>query len=392
MGILVGALLFLLGTAWAVYDLFVRVPDFTKLKDSVEISIRLANGDKSTRVIGPRTANWTPLSAISEYLPRAVVSSEDGTFYSHKGIDVYEMQEAFKKDLKEGRFARGASTLTQQVLKNVYLLRYPKIWRKVKEIVWASKLEEALTKPQILAFYLNMAEWGPGIYGVGEASRHYFATSPSSLTARQAAFLAMLLPSPRRYHAFFREKRLTQWANGRVNRILQVMNKLGQLPEEEYAAAMSEKLWGASVLEDGAPGAPKDPGWNVSESPDEVFESAVAKEVAPAPEEEEVTAIPSTRPGPVEMKKSDPLPGAGIESKPEDEIGRAGNSVDAPAVAPAPDAARGTDSLAAPAGAGPADASSPTGAGAAPAPEAADATEPPAEDTLPEAPPADAGY
>ena len=229
----------------------------------------------------PRTAGWTPLSGISEFLPRAVVSSEDGTFYQHKGIDVYEMQEAFKKDLKEGRFARGASTITQQVLKNVYLLRVPKIWRKVKEIAWASKLEEALSKPQILAFYLNMAEWGPGIYGIGEASRHYFSTSPSNLTARQSAFLAMLLPSPKRYHAYFRQRRLTQWAANRVNRILQVMNKLGQLPDEQYTMAMNERLWGQSVLPDGSPGAPVDPGWDVTESVDEVFEPATGKAGAP---------------------------------------------------------------------------------------------------------------
>jgi monofunctional glycosyltransferase len=274
---LVGFFIVLLGAGWVAYDIFVAVPDFSKLKDSVEVPIKLANGDKTTRLMGPRTAGWTPLSGMSEFLPRAVVSSEDGTFYQHKGIDVYEMQEAFKKDLKEGRFARGASTITQQVLKNVYLLRMPKIWRKVKEIAWASKLEAALSKPQILAFYLNMAEWGPGIYGIGEASRHYFSTSPSNLTARQSAFLAMLLPSPKRYHAYFRQKRLTQWAANRVNRILQVMNKLGQLPDDQLTVAVNERLWGQSVLPDGSPGAPVDPGWDVSETVDEVFEPAGGK-------------------------------------------------------------------------------------------------------------------
>jgi monofunctional glycosyltransferase len=272
--ILLGSLVTLILLGGAVfYDLALRVPDFSRLKESVEVSIRLANGDKAVRLMGPKTAGWTPLSAISEWLPRAVVSSEDGSFYSHKGIDVFEMQEALKKDLKEGRFARGASTLTQQVLKNVYLLNHPKVWRKVKEIAWAGKLEVALTKPQILAFYLNMAEWGPGIYGIGEASRHYFSCSPASLTPKQSAFLAMLLPSPRRYHAYFRQKRLTEWAEKRVNRILQVLLKMGQLSDEQFALATSEKLWGNPVLEDSAPGVPSDPGWAASESPEERFEA-----------------------------------------------------------------------------------------------------------------------
>jgi monofunctional glycosyltransferase len=277
---------------WFIYDTVLAVPDFSKLKESVEVPIRLANGDKAIRLMGPKTPHWTPLSAISEWLPRAVVSSEDGTFYSHKGIDVFEMQEALKKDLKEGRFARGASTITQQVLKNVYLSHYPKLFRKLKEIAWAGKLEAALTKPQILAFYLNMAEWGPGIYGVGDASRHYFATSPASLSPKQSAFLAMLLPSPRRYHAYFRQKQLTQWAEKRVDRILQVMMKLGQLPEDQYQVAVEERLWGNSVIADSEPGVAKDPGWDASESPDEKFE-----ETAEAKEGAKRTATPLSKTG-----------------------------------------------------------------------------------------------
>lgn len=293
LGSLVLAVLFGL---WSVYDLALRVPDFTRLKESVEVPIRLANGDKAVRNMGPRTPGWTPLSGMSEWLPRAVISSEDGSFYSHKGIDVYEMQEALKKDWKEGRFARGASTITQQVLKNVYLSHYPKVWRKVKEIAWASKIEAALTKPQILSFYLNMAEWGPGIYGIGEASRHYFSVSPASLTPRQSAFLAMLLPSPRRYHAYFREKKLTAWAVKRINRILTVMTKLGQLSPEQYEGAMNEKLWGGEVVADTTPGAPSDPGWDAGESPDEIFDEGAKPLTTTVNSNPPVAETPSSSP------------------------------------------------------------------------------------------------
>ncbi len=258
-----------------VWDIIFQLPDFTKLKESVPVPIRLANGDKSVRNMGPKTPGWTPLSGIAEWLPRAVVASEDASFYSHNGIDVFEMQEAFKKDLKEGRLARGASTITQQVLKNVYLSGHWRVYRKIKEVLWASKIEEALSKPQILAFYLNMAEWGPGLYGIGEASRHYFSVSPAGLTAKQSAFLAMLLPSPRRYHSFFREKRLTAWADKRVNRILTVMNKMGQMADDTFQIATTELLWGTAALPEGAPGVPADPGWDVSEYEGEVFEPVV---------------------------------------------------------------------------------------------------------------------
>lgn len=333
LGILAGVVFatFLMG--WIVFDLFVRVPDFTRLKESVEVPIKLANGDKGIRVMGPKTTNWTPLSAISEWLPRAVVSSEDGTFYSHKGIDVFEMQEALKKDLKEGRLARGASTITQQVLKNVYLSHYPKLWRKVKEIAWAGRLEAVLNKPQILAFYLNMAEWGPGIYGVGEASRHYFSVSPAGLTPRQSAFLAMMLPSPRRYHAYFKEKRLTSWAAKRVDRILQVMNKLGQLPDDQYQVATAELLWGNAVLDDTAPGAPVDPGWQASESDSEIFEPLVGKPPSASPAAATTKAAPVD---PVVVAPPDPVPMDNplAEAEPLAPAGEKKNlqSVDAPQV------------------------------------------------------------
>lgn len=308
---LLGAAVFLVATSWVIFDFFVWVPDFSKLKESVPVPIRLFNGDKSTRTIGPRAPGWTPLNAMAPSVPRAVVASEDASFYSHKGLDVYEMQQAFKKDLQEGRFARGASTITQQVLKNVFLSDYPRVWRKVKEIAWASKLEQALTKPQILAFYLNMAEWGPGIYGITEASRHYFGVPPSELSARQAAFLTMLLPSPRRYHAYFRKRALTEWAAKRVNRILAVMNKMGHLSNEEYQVALNENLWGAEVISDSAPGSPADPGWDAQENDSEQFEpsgadAALARSgqrgapaAAPAP-------VPSLEAAPV----GDPAPSA----------------------------------------------------------------------------------
>lgn len=293
------------GVGAFAYTAFYDTPDFTEMKKSVVVPIKLANGKESTRNVGPQAAGWVPLSAISKFLQDSVVASEDTSFYSHSGIDMHEIKEALKKDLKEGRFARGASTLTQQVLKNVYLGSDKTIWRKIREVVLAPRLEKALTKSEILTFYLNMAEWGPGIYGCGQASQYYFAIPPSELTAKQAAFLTMLLPSPRRYHSYFRSRQLTAWANNRVDKILRIMFRMGDLDEEQYTVATNENLWGVPALSDDAPGAPKDPGF-VTESTDDIFEpnggSATKSAIAAEPRKDLIPKVegisPKAEPGP----------------------------------------------------------------------------------------------
>jgi monofunctional glycosyltransferase len=223
---------------------FFNVPDFTVLKHEISVPIKLANGQKSTRLVGPETTSWVTLGGISNPMIMAVIAEEDSSFFSHKGVDYFELKESIKKDLKEKRWARGASTLTQQVIKNVFLSPEKSLGRKVKEVLWASRLEKALTKSQILCFYLNMAEWGPGIYGIGNASHSYFQKSPADLSPKQAAFLAMLLPSPIRYHAYFQKKALTKWATARVNHILNVMNRMGYIDDEETQTALHESLFG----------------------------------------------------------------------------------------------------------------------------------------------------
>ena len=201
---------------------------------------------------GAQVKGWVPISEISNFAIMAVIASEDTSFFSHKGIDFNELKEAIKKDLKEKRWARGASTLTQQVVKNVYLGREKTLWRKLKEFFWARELEKAITKTEIINFYLNMVEWGPDIYGISEAARHYFNTTPSALTAKQGAFLAMLLPSPIKYHSYFRKKALTDWAQDRVDHILKVMNAMGFIDDETYQTASAEPLWEAAVIDTGA--------------------------------------------------------------------------------------------------------------------------------------------
>ncbi|MBI4423863.1 MAG: monofunctional biosynthetic peptidoglycan transglycosylase [Elusimicrobia bacterium] len=139
---------------------------------------------------------WTPLRQISPHLQHAVIIAEDDMFYRHKGVDWGSFQKAFDYNLKKGRFARGASTITQQVARNLFLSPSRNPLRKAKEMVIAWKLERALTKDRILELYLNIAEWGVGIYGAQAASRVYFGKDASMLDVEEALALAAALPSP----------------------------------------------------------------------------------------------------------------------------------------------------------------------------------------------------
>ncbi|MBI5886072.1 MAG: monofunctional biosynthetic peptidoglycan transglycosylase [Deltaproteobacteria bacterium] len=141
---------------------------------------------------------WTPLAAISPYLVKAVVISEDDKFYEHDGFDFDAMKAAVEKDIKAGRFKAGGSTISQQLAKNLFLAPDKSALRKLREAVITWRLEQTLTKKRIIEIYLNVAEWGDGVFGAEAASRHYFGKSASELTPMEACRLAVVLPSPRR--------------------------------------------------------------------------------------------------------------------------------------------------------------------------------------------------
>lgn len=192
------------------------------LKDPVEIS-----------VVSGRPANWVAIGDVSKAATGAIIVSEDWAFYTHKGYDANQIKEAIQEDWEQRRFARGASTITQQVVRNIFLSKDKNLWRKLKEFYLAIQVEKSLSKRRILEIYLNIAEWGEGIYGIGPASRHYFGKAPSQLTAKEGAFLAMLLPSPKRYSQSFRARRLTDYARETIDSILSKMTQAHYLTEEE---------------------------------------------------------------------------------------------------------------------------------------------------------------
>jgi monofunctional biosynthetic peptidoglycan transglycosylase len=142
---------------------------------------------------------WVPYARISPELKRAVIAAEDAKFLDHEGFDWEAIQKAMEKNERRGKVVAGASTLSQQLAKNLFLSGARSWLRKAQEAVITAMLEHALDKRRILELYLNFAEWGEGVFGAEAAARHHFGVGAAQLDAAQAVWLAAILPSPRRY-------------------------------------------------------------------------------------------------------------------------------------------------------------------------------------------------
>ena len=203
---------------------------------SMTITVKDWNRKDHPFVVGPRNPRWTPYGAIPSALKKAVVASEDANFYTHEGVDYEAIREAIKADWRKGKFVRGGSTITQQLAKNLFLTRERTLIRKVKEIVLARRMDDALSKARILELYLNVVELGPMVYGIGHAAHYYFGKGPSALTVRECAFLASMLPGPKVYNPYRKMDRVMK----RSDRILRRMVAARMISREEYDAALSE--------------------------------------------------------------------------------------------------------------------------------------------------------
>ena len=155
---------------------------------------------------------WTPYSSISPDIKRAVLVAEDINFFSHRGFDWGQIKTAVEDALHDSEAPRGASTITQQLVKNLWLSPSRNPLRKVKEAILTWQLERALSKRRILEVYLNVAEFGPGIYGVGPAAQAYFGKAPPDLGEEEAALLAASLPRPASWHPGSRSRAYQRYA------------------------------------------------------------------------------------------------------------------------------------------------------------------------------------
>jgi len=173
--------------------------DFGKLNKTFVYTPYEKDKPMPSHIIGPENSNYTPLEAMSPYLRNAVMTAEDPTFYKNHGFVEKAIRQSIVTDIKDHKFKRGGSTISMQLVKNSFLTRKKTLSRKIEEIliVWMLENNHIMTKDRILEVYFNIIEWGPGIYGISEASHYYFGKAPSELTLGESIFLANIVPRPK---------------------------------------------------------------------------------------------------------------------------------------------------------------------------------------------------
>jgi len=234
LGAFVLVVLFL--AIWVVRTLS-DLPDVTALKHyrpATASEVLDRNGALLVHYYDRKFRIWAPISSLPDSAIQAVVTAEDDTFFGHQGVNYRAVWEALKHDVQKKRFARGGSTITQQMIKNVLLSKEKTLSRKLREFSLARRAEEVLTKRQILEIYLNEVEWGENIYGIEAASRFYFDKHASELSTPEAALLAGMLPNPRYYNPY---KRMDK-ARRRQEQVLFNMFQAKLMTQDEYGRAM----------------------------------------------------------------------------------------------------------------------------------------------------------
>lgn len=187
----------------------------------------------------PKSKDYVSLKNISQNLQKAIISTEDGKFYSHNGFDSEGIEHCLEKIKTTGRFVCGGSTITQQLAKNMFLSKDKNLIRKGWEALITVKIERTLSKKEILEKYLNVIQFGKNVFGVKQAAYFYFKKSPAQLDVIESAFLAMVLPNPEKYSQSYYRKDFTKFARRRITTIIQNMYSFKMIPEESYINAMA---------------------------------------------------------------------------------------------------------------------------------------------------------
>jgi monofunctional glycosyltransferase len=273
------------GFGYGVY-VYLTIPDVRALRTANPATtsfMELRAREARARGEQPRKIQrWISYSRISPQLKRAVLVTEDSAFWQHDGIDFEQLKESMETNLERLTFARGGSTITQQLAKNLYLSPTKNPIRKVRELLIARRLESELTKQRILELYLNVIEWGPGVYGADAAARTYFRKSASELSADEAAMLAAAIHNPRVHDPAHPSARLRR-------RQQMVMRRMGAVTPPPVVAG---------------PAIPAPEGATPSPFP----------EVVPVPGQPPSSTMPSTLPGQV-LPPPKPPGGRGSEGR-----------------------------------------------------------------------------
>jgi len=220
-----------------------RLPSaIERLRGDFVYEADLGSGAVRAIDVSPASPDFIPLDAVPPLFLRTLLLGEDAGFYTHPGIDFREVPAALLTDWVRGGAARGASTITQQLAKNLFLSHEKNFGRKLQELPLTLLLESALGKNRILEIYLNVIEWGPGLYGLRPAARAYFGREPRELTPAQMAFLVSLIPGPVKYQSSFAHGTPGPGLRQLVDALLAKLRAADALDEEEYRQALEEQI------------------------------------------------------------------------------------------------------------------------------------------------------
>ncbi|HEY3818396.1 MAG TPA: biosynthetic peptidoglycan transglycosylase [Polyangiaceae bacterium] len=204
--------------------------------------IYLPDGTTGEEVTGPGTSSWTPIGRISPYMQVAVLTTEDGGFLHHRGFNRASIRSSIIANLKARRFVRGASTITMQLAKNLFLSRDKVLARKLEEVVLTEYLEQTFSKDELMELYLNVIEFGPAVYGITNAAEYYFGRSPEELNLAESLFLSSLLPAPIRYGAMRDLPQLPDGWTHMLHSMMQMEVKRGLITDAELAEGEAENI------------------------------------------------------------------------------------------------------------------------------------------------------
>ena len=200
------------------------------------------DGTPSETMTGPGSTAWTDLDNISPFMIAAVLTTEDGAFYKHHGFNHAAIRNSAAANLKARRFARGASTITMQLAKNLFLSREKTLSRKLEELILTDYLEQAFRKDDMMELYLNVIEFGPDVYGVTRAAEHYFGRKPEELNLPECFFLASIMPSPVRYGKLRDKGQVTEGWMRHIQTLMAIAGKNGKISKAELAEGLAQPI------------------------------------------------------------------------------------------------------------------------------------------------------
>jgi monofunctional biosynthetic peptidoglycan transglycosylase len=234
-----------LGTGGYLYRVYRSVPDidqmtFHQLKSRAQQSVFQRLEDRSR--LG--AFRWTEIHEVNRDFLYTIVMSEDSSFFDHEGLNYDAIMNSLAENIKKKKYEYGASTITQQVVKNLFLTHEKSLIRKLKEWILTEKIERRFTKNQILEAYLNLAEFGPDIFGIDSASRHFFHKAPSQINAAEGAFIALMLPSPRKnYYSIYQNRNLASTKKKKIRRVLGDMLANEFISQKQYQNYIRYKFY-----------------------------------------------------------------------------------------------------------------------------------------------------